>query len=68
MMAGRDAGHGLFEPDRGLHAERGVAPVGVVVIDPGRHLDSGLGFAGEVFQPAQLELHRGVPRFDHRVV
>jgi hypothetical protein len=45
-----------------------VAPVLVVVVDERRHLGAGLRFGGEVLEPAQFELQRGVPGFDGGVV
>jgi len=65
-MVGRDAGP--LEGDGSLHAQRGVAPVPVVLIDPRRHGGPGLGPSSEVLQTAQFELHSGMPGFDHRVV
>jgi hypothetical protein len=45
-----------------------VTPVFVVVVDERRDPGLGLGLAGVVLQPAQLELQRGVPRLDDGIV
>src|SRR3954454_19031129 len=67
LMSGAGAQR-LLVGDRGEHAQRGVAPVVVVVLDPGGDRLPGLGAGGEVLQAAQFELQRGVPALDGRVV
>jgi hypothetical protein len=57
-----------FVGDRGPHAQGGVATVVVVVLDPGRDPGAGLGFGGEMLEPAQLELQRGMPGLDDGIV
>src|SRR4051794_1330104 len=54
--------------DRGEHAQRRVAPVVVVVLDPAGDRGAGVGFGGELLHAAQLELQGGVPGLDHGVV
>src|SRR4051794_27648036 len=50
------------------HAERGVPPVSVVVLDPGGHRPAALGFGGEVLEAPELELQGGVPGLDDGIV
>ena len=53
---------------RGPHAQRRVAPDGVVVLGPGGPRGPDLRPDAELVQRPQLELQRGVPRLDDRAV
>src|SRR3954447_17095142 len=54
--------------DRGEHPERGVTPVVVVLLDPGRDSSASLLPGGEVLELAELELDGGVPALDDSIV
>ncbi len=56
------------EDGRGLAAQRGVRPVGVVVLPPVLDDDAGLGQAGEQLKVEQLVAHAGVEGLHERVV
>ena len=51
---------GVFEVERAEHAQRGVPPVAVVLLDPGRDPVDGPGPWWRISIGRQLELHRGV--------
>jgi hypothetical protein len=45
-----------------------VAPVAVVLINPGRDTGPGLGSSGEVLNRSEFELQRRAPRLDDSIV